>query len=233
MRTGSASAQAAQKPQGQCEPLGRGPTRPNMQGGGRCLTQGSQRPRQAPQASLQSAPDGRVMRRGTRFVERWGDRAERVVGTWCCAVGQEEPGTLQVWHLRQLSQKGVLRAYKRSVPHARVYSALLSRANGRAQGDVNGLSPRHTSGPSSATRGDAGPPAKLKTRVLPRLAATPVCAPTSASHQLYSEAPSHRKNKGTLARLRAICAGKLSGRCSGTSCAHVRRRPWPADRAPG
>ena len=39
-RTGSASAQAAQKPQGQCEPLGRGPTRPSMQGGGRCLAQG-------------------------------------------------------------------------------------------------------------------------------------------------------------------------------------------------
>ena len=40
VRTGSASAQAAQKPQGQCEPLGRGPTRPSMQGGGRCLAQG-------------------------------------------------------------------------------------------------------------------------------------------------------------------------------------------------
>ena len=46
-----------------------------------------------PQASLQSAPYSRVMRRGLRFVERWGDRAERVVGTGCRAVAQEEPGT--------------------------------------------------------------------------------------------------------------------------------------------
>ena len=41
----------------------------------------------------------------------------------------------------------------------------------------------HMSGPNSATRG--GPRAKLKTRVLPRLAATPVCALTRPVKKIH------------------------------------------------
>ena len=102
-----------------------------------------------------------------------GGGAERVVGTGCRAVAQEEPGTLQVGAFAATVANGPSSRSKRSVPQARVYSAVpigVPKATNPCSG--NGLSPRHTSGPSSATRGGAGPPAKLKARVLPRFAGT-------------------------------------------------------------
>ena len=54
-----------------------------------------------------------------------------MVGTVCCAVARDEPGTLQVGHLRQLSQKGLLHFKAVRAPCLRV----LRRADERAQGD--------------------------------------------------------------------------------------------------
>ena len=54
-----------------------------------------------------------------------------MVGTGCCAVAQGKPGTLQVGHLRQLSQRGLLHFKAVRAPCLRV----LSRADGRAQAD--------------------------------------------------------------------------------------------------
>ena len=119
------------KQQGQCEPPGRGPARPIAREGGRCLAQGRQRPRQARPSMFAGCPiQPHHAPRHTPCLVLGGSCGAH---GWhgCCTVAQEEPGTLQVGHLRQLSQK--------SLPHFKAVCApclrVLSSADGRAQGD--------------------------------------------------------------------------------------------------